>query len=83
MCTDLFGATAPVVVLNRVGRLLLIMSKAAACKIDFKFFIIFLLYSPTPLHPYDQWTGKNAVEAKVGYNRSCDRSEGITPLGLS
>jgi hypothetical protein len=35
LCTNLFGATAPVVVLNRVGRLLLIMSKAAARKIDF------------------------------------------------
>jgi hypothetical protein len=38
MCTDLFGATAPVVVPNRAGRLLLIMSKAAARKIDFWFF---------------------------------------------
>jgi hypothetical protein len=35
MCTDLFGATAPVVKANRVGQLLLIMSKAAARKIDF------------------------------------------------
>jgi hypothetical protein len=39
MCTDVFGATAPVVVPNRVGRLLLIMSKAAARKIDFYFFV--------------------------------------------
>ncbi len=35
LCTDLFGATAPVVVPNRVGRLLFIMSKAAARKLDF------------------------------------------------
>jgi hypothetical protein len=37
LCTDLFGATAPVVVPNHVGQLLLIMSKAAARKIDFWF----------------------------------------------
>jgi hypothetical protein len=40
MCTNLFGATAPVVVPNRVGQLLLIMSKAAARKIDFLFFCL-------------------------------------------
>ena len=38
MCTKLFGATAPVVVLNRVSQLLLIMSNAAARKIDLWFF---------------------------------------------